>query len=72
MTINEIDIIENMNVNAISFKNEMHSFNLSVSLFVGTVFVFSNNAFSFRINEGTCLTDFNLSTTKNQTNEMSE
>jgi hypothetical protein len=34
MTINEIDIIENINVNAISFKNEMHSFNLSVSLFV--------------------------------------
>jgi hypothetical protein len=68
-------MIKNINVNAISFKNEMHSSNSYVSLFDmlwTLLFLLFTIMMNFTREAGKLFFDFNLSITKNQTNEMSE
>ena len=75
MTINEMDMAKNTNENAISFKNEIHLSNSSVSLvvklstlfflFVALIIVITRKA-------GRYFFDFNLSIAKNHANETRE
>ena len=69
--MNEIDIVKNMKVNAISFKNEIHSSNVFAS-FICVIFLFFSKLIDCTRKTGKFLFDFNLSIAKNHANDMRE